>query len=66
MKKLKVQATYIYEIEVDDESSYVKDYNTEQGMIEDLVYYQFTTLPVIGNGVQIKNVEVDTYQNIDM
>ena len=60
-KTLKVQATFIYELEVDTDSSYVKDYDTEQGMIEDLVYYRFTTLPVIGKGVEIKDVEVDTY-----
>jgi hypothetical protein len=43
---------------------YVKDYDSEQGMIEDLVYYRFTTLPVIGKGVEIKDVEVDTYEVI--
>ena len=61
-KTVKVQATFIYELEVDTESSYVKDYDSEQGMIEDLVHYRFTTLPVIGKGVEIKDVEVDTYE----
>ena len=63
-KTVKVQATFIYELEVDSESSYVKDYDSEQGMIEDLVYCRFATLPVIGKGVEIKDVEVDTYEVI--
>ena len=100
-KTVKVSATFIYELEVDTESSYVKDYDNEEGMIEDLVqefqnlnfktmskkkvkvsatfsyvkdydneegmiedlvHYRFTTLPVIGKGVEIKDVEVDTYE----
>lgn len=62
MKTVKVKATFIYELEVDTESSYVKDYDNEEGMIEDLVHYQFTILPVIGKGVEIKDVEVDTFE----
>lgn len=61
-KTVKVQATFIYELEVDTESFYVKDYNSEQEMIEDLVHYRFSTLPVIGKGIEIKDVEVGTYE----
>lgn len=64
MKIVKVQATFIYELLVDTESSNVKDYDSEKGMIEDLVHYRFTTLPVIGNGVEIKDIDVEHYQVI--
>lgn len=61
-KTIKVQATFVYELEVDTDSFYVKDYSSEEEMIEDLVHYRFTTLPVIGKGVEIKDVEVSDYE----
>ena len=64
-KIVKIQATYIYEIEVDNESSIVKNYNTEKEMIEDLVGYRFSILPVIGQGVEIKDIEVDMWERLE-
>lgn len=59
---IKVQVSYIYEIEIDTKSSYVKDYDSRDGLIENLVDDQFQNLEVIGKGVEIKNVEVDFYE----
>lgn len=63
-KRIVVEVTYTYELEVDQESSCVKDYDTESGMIEDLVHYRFTTLPILGNGVDVVDVEVGDYSII--
>lgn len=63
-KKVKIEATYAYEIEVDTQSSCVKDYDSERGLFEDLVHYRFTTLPVIGRGVSIKDVDVLSHEVI--
>jgi hypothetical protein len=60
-KTLKIEATYVYEIEIDTDSSYIKDYDKETDLIDDLVHYRFTTLPVIGNGVEVKDIEVDNW-----
>lgn len=56
-KKIKVQAEYVFEIEIDTESSYVKDYDSEEGMVEDLFDNHFSGLPVINNGVGINYIE---------
>lgn len=63
MKRINVLATYNYEIEIDEKSPIVKEYENEKELIEHLVDYRFTILPVIDNGVRIVNVEV---HNIDI
>ena len=59
---IKVEATYLYELEVDAESLCVNDYVSEDDMIEDLVHYRFSTLPVLKDGVKIKDFTVDCYK----
>ena len=46
---------------LDSESNVVKEYDNEQELLEDLVSYRFTTLPVISNGVEIKDIEVSGF-----
>jgi hypothetical protein len=61
--KLKIEVTYIYEIEVDEEDSCVKDYDSRDEMLNHLVDYQFsTTLPVRKSGVEVKDVEVESWK----
>ena len=55
-KILRLEVTYGYEIEVDEDSSIVKEYKDENELIRDLASYRFTTLPVINNGVEIKDI----------
>lgn len=62
LKKMKIKASYIYEIEIDESNSTVRDYVSEGEMIEDLVHYRFQTLPVIGKGVEIKDIEVNSFR----
>lgn len=57
-KLLEIEVTIRYAIEVDTENSIVKEYDSEKELVDDLASYRFTTLPVIGNGVEIKDVEV--------
>ena len=57
-KTLVIEVTTVHTIEVDDENSIVKEYSNENELVNDLVSYRFTTLPVIGNGVEIKDTEV--------
>lgn len=64
MATIKVMATYIYEIEVDETSEYVKEYESQSELISDLVHYQFKVLPVIGNGVTIEDVTTNEYEII--
>lgn len=45
-------------LQKDTENYIVKEYSNEKELIEDLASYRFTTLPVIGNGVEIKDIEV--------
>lgn len=56
-KTIEIEVTYKYTIEVDENSSIVKEYDTEKELIDDLVGYRFTTLPVLNNGVEIQDVE---------
>jgi hypothetical protein len=60
-KTLEIEVTYKYTIEVDEDNLIVKEYSTEKELIDDLVGYRFTTLPVIGDGVEIKDVEATEY-----
>ena len=55
---LVVELTTIYTIEVDTDNSIVKEYSNVNELVDDLASYRFTTLPVIGNGVEIKDTEV--------
>ena len=65
MKKIfKIEATYCYTIEVDEDDLIVKDYENEQEMIEDLVSYRFDILPVLNDGVKVKDVEVIDWTSI--
>jgi hypothetical protein len=57
-KILVIEVTNVHTIEVDDDNSIVKEYTNEKELVQDLVSYRFTTLPVIGNGVEIKDTEV--------
>ncbi len=56
-KTFEVEVTYKYIIEVDYDNSIVKEYKNEKELIDDLACYRFSVLPVIGNGVEIKDTE---------
>lgn len=57
-KKLQIEVTIEYTIEVDETSPIVKEYANEKELIDDLASYRFSVLPVIGNGVDIKDINV--------
>ena len=57
-KTLEVEVTIKYTIEVDKDNSIVKEYKNEKELVDDLASYRFSVLPVIGDGVEIKDVEV--------
>lgn len=57
-KTFEVEVKTKYTIEVDSDNYIVKEYLNEEELINDLASYRFTTLPVIGNGVEIKDIEV--------
>lgn len=57
-KTLEVEVTIKYTIEVDNDNSIVKEYANEKELVDDLASYRFSVLPVIGDGVEIKDVEV--------
>ena len=60
MRKLEIEITYKYEIEVDETNDIVKDYETDEELVQHLADYRFgTVLPVIQVGaVQIKDIEL--------
>lgn len=58
-RTLKIEVSYSYEIEIDDENNTVKEYENDKELVEDLVSYRFSTLPALYNGgVIIKNSDV--------
>ena len=58
MKTIKVEVTQIVEIEVDETSQIVKQYESIDELVSDLVSYNFNVLPVIGKGVNVNDIEV--------
>ena len=58
MKKVTVDVTYSYELEIDEENEIVKEYDTQEELLQDCATYRFGTgLPVIGEGgVKIKTL----------
>ena len=60
MRRLEIEITYKYEIEVDETDDIVKDYENDAEMVQHLADYRFgTVLPVIQVGaVQIKDIEL--------
>lgn len=58
MTTLKVTVTYEYEIEVDDNNYIVQEYPSTESLVSDLVGYRFDILPVLDEGVRVKNVEI--------
>lgn len=65
-RTLKIEVSYSYEIEIDDENNTVKEYENDKELVEHLASYRFSTLPVLYNGgVIIKDsdiLETDFYQ----
>jgi hypothetical protein len=60
MRKLEIEITYKYEIEVDETDDIVKDYENDEELVQHLADYRFgNVLPVIQVGaVQIKDIEL--------
>jgi len=60
MKKLEIEITYKYEIEVDETDDIVKNYENDEELVQHLADYRFgTVLPVIQVGaVKIKDIEL--------
>lgn len=60
MKKLEIEITYKYQIEVDENDDIVKDYENDEELVQHLADYRFgTVLPVIQVGaVKIKDIEL--------
>lgn len=66
-KIVKLQATYIYEIEIDTESSNVKDYDLENDMFNHIVDCRFSeVLPVMKDGIVVKDVETGSWEKINL
>lgn len=59
MKKVTVLVTYSYDLEIDENSPIVKEYENQKELIEDCASYRFlSTLPVINNGVEVVDISV--------
>lgn len=60
MRKLEIEITYKYEIEVDETDDIVKEYENDEELVQHLADYRFgTVLPVIQVGaVKIKDIEL--------
>ena len=51
MKKVTVNVTFEYEIEIDETNNIVQEYGSDEELIEDRAIRNFgSNLPVIGNG----------------
>ena len=60
MRKIKIEVKAIYEISVDDDSPIVKEYADDDDLVSDLAHYNWSTLPVLGNGVELIDMEVES------
>jgi hypothetical protein len=59
MKKIVIEVKQRVEVSIDENSEYVKSYDSESELISDIVSYNFSSvLPVIGNGVTVEDIEV--------
>ena len=60
MRKLEIEITYKYKIEVDETDDIVMDYENDEELVHHLAGYRFgTVLPVIQIGaVKIKDIEL--------
>ena len=60
MRKLEIEITYKYEIEIDENDDIVKEYKDDKELFKHLADYRFgTALPVIQVGaVKIKDIEL--------
>ena len=60
MKKVTVNVTYKYELEINENDSIVKDYESENDLLVDCASYRFSdVLPVIKEGgVKVKDIEM--------
>lgn len=51
MRKLKIEVMHVYEIEINDSDDIVKEYASDEELVEDLISYNFSSiLPVIATG----------------
>lgn len=57
-KIVQIDVKVKYTIEVDPENEIVKEYEDDHDLISDLVSYNFSVLPVIGNGVEVKDTKI--------
>ena len=60
MKKVTVNVTYKYELEIDENDSIVKEYESENDLLVDCASYRFSDiLPVIKEGgVKVNDIEM--------
>lgn len=58
MKRVNVIVSYVYDLEIDENNAIVKEYDSTRELIEHLADYGFTVLPVINNGVKIKDIQI--------
>lgn len=65
-RTIKLEVTYKYTIEVDDDNYVVKEYANDLDLLGDVSSYRFSqVLPVISTGgVVIKDVELITFDNL--
>ena len=58
-KKIRINVSIVYELEVDDDNSIVQEYKSTTEIIDDIVAYKFSdVLPVLKEGVKIMNSEI--------
>lgn len=60
MKKVEVTVTYKIQLEIDENDSIVKEYESENDLLLDCATYRFSDiLPVINEGgVKVKDIEI--------
>ena len=58
-KKIRINVSIVYELEVDHDNSIVQEYKSTTEIIDDIVAYKFSdVLPVLKEGVKIMNSEI--------
>jgi hypothetical protein len=60
-KKITVDVHYQVTMEVDTDDDIVKEYESQNELVSDLVHYRFSTLPVLQKGVKINDIEVSKW-----
>ena len=66
IKKITLSVTFNYELEIDEDNQLVKEYEGQDELLQELVDHKMSSvIAVMGNGVNVKSIDVDEWSSWD-